>query len=71
MPATPGSGRAEFMKYEPTAVEFEGAPLPVEQWSPLQCIHCGKSIGYHWQTADGKLFCAREVTASDAKGVTR
>jgi hypothetical protein len=54
------------MRYEPTSVEFEGAPLPVEQWTPLKCIHCGKSIGYHWQTAEGKLFCTREVTASDA-----
>ena len=21
------------------------------------CIHCGKSIGYHYQTAEGNLFC--------------
>lgn len=56
------------MKYERTDVEFEEADKPADDLysSPL-CVHCGKSLGYHWQEADDKIYCTREV--ADAKGV--
>lgn len=54
------------MKVEPTTVEFEASDGPRENlYGSPPCIHCGKLIGYHWQTADGKIWCTREVADSE------
>jgi len=57
------------MKCEPTAVEYEAGEGSRENlWSSPPCVHCGKSIGYHWQTAEGKIFCTREVPQTETEG---
>ena len=48
------------MAVEPTDVEFkavEGQQPPY----PEICVHCGLVLGWHWQTAEGKILCTREV----------
>jgi hypothetical protein len=31
--------------------------VPVLSEGDQNCVHCGKGIGYHYQTAEGNLFC--------------
>lgn len=47
--------------YERTETEFaiEGEEDP---WCLPNCKHCGESKGYHWQTADGRIWCVRNKT---------
>lgn len=56
------------MKVEPTTVEFEASDKPPEDfYSSPPCVHCGLSIGHHWQTVEGKLFCTRDVADSETE----
>ncbi len=49
------------MRVGPSAQEFEASDKPPEDfYSSPPCIHCGKSIGYHWQTANGRIWCTTE-----------
>jgi hypothetical protein len=28
-------------------------------WSSPRCKHCGLTVSYHWQEADGSIWCVR------------
>jgi hypothetical protein len=44
------------MTLEKTETRFRTDP----EW-PHHCAHCGVPIGYHWQTADGAIYCTRDI----------
>lgn len=48
--------------YERTEQEYQAAEslCLAEQYAPV-CLRCGEKLGYHWQTADGKIWCVRNA----------
>lgn len=35
-----------------------------DPWRPIACKHCEEDFSLHWQTADGKVWCCRNVDSS-------
>ena len=45
-------------------VELAGTEYqPVTELNPWEpppvCAHCGRTIGYHWQSEEGKILCVK------------
>jgi hypothetical protein len=51
----------DFSKpYERSDVRYEIRPDDGNDlWSSPRCKHCGLTVSYHWQEADGSIWCVR------------
>ena len=48
------------MNLGPSSVEYQEKEQPDNPWRAPECVHCGKPIGHHWQTANGRIWCTKE-----------
>lgn len=47
--------------YERSEVEYKERTSDLDPRKPTECKHCEEPLGYHWQTADGKIWCVRNT----------
>lgn len=53
-------------QYEITTDEWKD-DNPGHFWGTPMCVNCHRPMGYHFQTAEGKLFCLRYPNKPEAK----